>query len=101
MIGSVTVMEPAEYQDWLHLHAEGSLALEGRKIFLKYRCLSCHSADENARGPVLEELYGKVVHYRLPGETSRLQNGRTVIADENYLRESILYPGAKMVLRSE
>ena len=30
-------------------HAEGSMALEGRKVFLKYRCISCHSANENAR----------------------------------------------------
>ena len=97
MIGRVVVMEPAEYQNWLYLRAEGSLALEGRKVFLKYRCLSCHSADQNARGPVLEELYGKVVAYRLPGETSRTQNWRTVIADEAYIRESIYYPGAKIV----
>jgi cytochrome c oxidase subunit II len=97
MIGRVIVLEPAEYQNWLQLHAEGSLALEGRKTFLKYRCLSCHSADENARGPVLEELYGKVVHYRLPGESSRTQNWRTTIADEYYIRESIFYPGAKIV----
>jgi cytochrome c oxidase subunit 2 len=97
MIGRVTVMEPAEYQNWLHLHAEGSLALEGRKVFLKYRCISCHSADENARAPVLEELFGKIVHYHLPGETGPTQNWRTVLADENYLRESILNPSAKIV----
>jgi len=97
MIGRVVVLEPAEYQKWLQLHAEGSLALEGRKVFLKYRCLSCHSADQDARAPALEELYGKVVHYRLAGETSRTQNWRTILADENYLRESILYPGAKIV----
>ena len=64
------------------------MALEGRKIFLKYRCLSCHSADENARAPVLENLYGKAVP---------LQSGGVVRADENYLRESILYPSAKIV----
>jgi cytochrome c oxidase subunit 2 len=97
MIGRVIVMEPAEYQNWLDSHAEGSLALDGRKVFLKYRCLSCHSADENARGPVLEDLYGKVVHYHLPGESGRTQPPRTVIADESYIRESILYPGAKIV----
>jgi cytochrome c oxidase subunit II len=101
MVGNVIVMEPADYQNWLNLHAEGSLALEGRKLFLKYRCISCHSADENARGPVLEELYGKVVHYRLPGESSRTPTGRTVIADDNYIRESIYYPGAKIVLGYE
>lgn len=88
MIGRVIVMEPAEYQEWLNLRAEGSLALEGRKVFLKYRCISCHSADEDARAPVLEELFGKLVH---------LRDGGTVVADENYLRQSILDPGAKIV----
>src|SRR5262249_5912645 len=71
MIGQVVVMEQTEYQAWLQLRAEGSLALEGRKVFLKYRCASCHSADENARAPVLEGLYGKTVAYRLPGESAR------------------------------
>ena len=88
MIGRVIVMEPGEYQDWLNLHAEGSLALQGRKTFLKYRCLSCHSADENARAPVLEELYGRRVH---------LRDGQTTTADDEYIRQSILDPGAKLV----
>jgi cytochrome c oxidase subunit 2 len=92
MIGQVFVLEPVEYQNWLHLHAEGSLALEGRKLFLKYRCVSCHSADENARGPVLEDLYGRPVH---------LRDGRTVLADDNYLRESILNPSSKIVIGYE
>jgi cytochrome c oxidase subunit 2 len=88
MIGQVIVQSPAEYQAWLHLHAEGSLALQGRKTFLRYRCVSCHSADENARAPVLEELFGKPV---------QLRDGRTVIADEDYIRESIWEPAAKIV----
>lgn len=88
MVGTVYVMEPKEYQEWLHLHAEGSLALQGRKKFLEYRCISCHSADENARAPVLENLYGKRV---------RLNGGSSVIVDEKYIRESILNPGAKIV----
>jgi cytochrome c oxidase subunit II len=88
MIGEIIVMEPAEYQQWLQAQAEGSMALQGRKTFLKYRCVSCHSADENARAPVLENLFGA----RVP-----LQSGGIVRADENYLRESILYPSAKIV----
>jgi cytochrome c oxidase subunit 2 len=88
MIGTVHAMDPSAFQEWLHLHAEGSLALEGRKTFLKYRCLSCHSADEEARAPVLEGLYGKRVS---------LRDGRSVIADEAYIRESILNPAAKIV----
>jgi cytochrome c oxidase subunit 2 len=98
MVGEVVVMEPVEYGRWLEGHAEGSLALEGRKVFLKYRCISCHSADQqDARAPVLENLFGKTVHYRLPGESARTQNWRTVLGKEDYIRESILYPGAKIV----
>ncbi|MBV9125040.1 MAG: cytochrome c oxidase subunit II [Planctomycetes bacterium] len=88
MVGEVIVMEPAEYQNWLNEHAEGSLALEGAKVFRKYRCISCHSADQNARAPVLEELYGAPVH---------LTDGRVVVADEQYIRESIYEPSAKIV----
>jgi cytochrome c oxidase subunit 2 len=88
MVGRVFVMEPVEYQNWLHLHAEGSLALEGRKTFLKYRCVSCHSGTGTGRAPTLEELYGRRV---------ALRDGRTVVADDDYIRESILDPAAKVV----
>jgi cytochrome c oxidase subunit II len=88
MIGSAVVMEQADFQKWLSEHAEGSMALEGRKVFLKFRCLSCHSANENARAPVLEGLYGRSVH---------LTTGETVIADDSYIRRSILDPGAQIV----
>jgi len=88
MTGEVIVMEPADYDRWLHLRAEGSMALEGRKVFLKYRCVSCHSGDGEARAPVLEDLFGRPVV---------LNDGRVVKADEDYIRESILYPSAKIV----
>ena len=88
MIGKVIALPPDEYERWLHSRAEGSLALQGRKTFLKYRCISCHSADADARAPVLEDLYGRTV---------RLRDGRAVVADEAYVRESILNPGAKVV----
>jgi cytochrome c oxidase subunit 2 len=88
MVGTVYVMEPVDYQRWLQYGADRSLAKQGQKTFLKYRCISCHSADENARAPVLEELYGRPVH---------LRDGRTVVADDDYIRESIYDPGAKIV----
>jgi len=64
------------------------MALEGRKLFLKYRCASCHSADAEARAPVLENLFRRPV---------ALNDGRVVEADESYIRESILAPSAKIV----
>ena len=88
MIGQVVALAPAEYQSWLTNSAEGSLALQGRQVFLKYRCVSCHSANSDARAPNLESLVGS----RVP-----LKDGHTVIADENYIRESIYHPSAKIV----
>jgi cytochrome c oxidase subunit II len=100
MIGWVTVMEAAEYEHWLLGQdtekssvgktgkADRSLSLEGGKLFRKLQCITCHSATAEARAPVLEELYGKTVH---------LTDGRTVRADESYIRESILVPDAKIV----
>jgi cytochrome c oxidase subunit II len=88
MVGWVTVQEPAEFAEWLSKKAEGSLALQGRKLFLKLQCVTCHSADARARAPVLEGLYGQIVN---------LQDGRQVVADDAYLRESILKPRAKIV----
>jgi len=88
MVGEVVVMEQADYDEWLGGHSEGSLALEGRKLFLKLQCVTCHSADSRARAPVLEDLYGRDVP---------LRDGRTVRANEDYIRESILDPPAKVV----
>jgi cytochrome c oxidase subunit 2 len=83
MVGRVVVQRPDEHAAWLRDHAEGSMALEGRKLFLKFQCVSCHRPDGSARAPLLEGLYGR----RVP-----LKGGGTAVADENYIRESILYP---------
>ena len=88
MIGQVIVMEKEAFRTWLNSGADGSLAVEGRKLFQKLQCITCHSADANARGPVLENLYGSTVH---------LSDGGIVRAEDAYLRESILYPDAKIV----
>jgi cytochrome c oxidase subunit II len=88
MIGWVEVMEPTDYQRWLAGGAEGSLASQGEKLFQKYACNTCHTNDATARGPVLLGLYGSTV---------TLSDNATAAADENYIRESILNPQAKIV----
>jgi len=89
MIGWVTVMEPAQYQAWLSGGgATGSLASTGQAIFEQLGCSTCHRSDVQGRGPNLVGLFGKKV---------QLEDGRMVTADENYVRESILVPGAKVV----
>jgi cytochrome c oxidase subunit 2 len=89
MIGEVVVMEPASYQAWLSGgNAEGSLASTGQKLFQQLGCATCHRFDTQGRGPNLVGAYGKPV---------LLDDGRTVTVDDNYIRESILTPGAKVV----
>ena len=87
MIGSVVVMEPTEYQRWLAGGSEGSLASQGEQLFQKYACNTCHTNTAGARGPVLAGIYGKA---------RSLADGRSVVADDNYIRESILNPQAKI-----
>jgi cytochrome c oxidase subunit II len=88
MVGEVIVMPQEEFAVWLAQGPDGSMASEGRKLFRKLQCVTCHSADAKARAPVLEGLYGRDV---------TLRDGRRVRADDAYLRESILVPDAKIV----
>jgi cytochrome c oxidase subunit II len=88
MIGSIVVMEPAQYEAWMSGNPSGPLSAAGEKIFAELGCPICHRSDTRGRGPDLLGVFGKPV---------RLEDGRTVIADENYIRESILDPGAKVV----
>lgn len=84
MIGDIVVMEPAQYQAWLS--GGGStlpLAATGEKLFSELGCSTCHRSDMQGRGPNLVGLFGKPV---------LLEDGRTMIADENYLRECIQNP---------
>lgn len=87
MVGWVEVMEDTEYQKWLAGGTEGSLASQGEKLFAKYACNTCHTGAAGARGPNLEGAYGK---------TQPLADGGTVVVDDNYIRESILNPQAKI-----
>jgi cytochrome c oxidase subunit 2 len=88
MIGSIVVMEPAQFEAWMSGGTTGPLAATGEKIFAELGCSTCHRTDTQGRGPNLIGVFGKPV---------LLEDGRTVVADENYVRESILDPGAKIV----
>jgi len=89
MIGDVVVMEPADYHAWMSGGAvTGSLAQTGQTLFQQLGCSTCHRFDVQGRGPNLLGAFGKPV---------QLEDGRTVVADENYVRESILNPTAKVV----
>ena len=89
MIGQVVVMNPADYQTWMSGGTvSGSLAQNGETLFEQLGCSTCHRFDVQGRGPNLKGIFGKPV---------QLQDGRTILADDNYVRESVLNPTAKVV----
>lgn len=89
MIGEVVVMDPSAYQAWLTANGgtTNALSSSGQQMFSQMGCGTCHRSDTQGRGPMLAGLFGKPV---------ALDDGRTVVADENYIRESILNPAAKV-----
>ena len=85
MVGTIYAMEPAKYRQWLEGRpADVPTRVAGEKLFAQYGCVTCHAS----RAPTMAGLYGRTV---------LLEGGGNVIADENYLRESILYPSARIV----
>jgi cytochrome c oxidase subunit 2 len=88
MGGSVVVMEPAQYQQWLSGGDTGETPVAaGEKKFQQLGCITCHGDQPGARGPSLRGLFGSPVP---------LQSGETIVANETYIRESILRPNAKI-----
>ncbi len=88
MGGTVTVMETGDFQRWLDGQGSGeTLAQEGAALFRQYGCSGCHGAASTVHAPPLEGLFGRPVP---------LASGGTVIADDRYIRDSILMPKAQV-----
>jgi cytochrome c oxidase subunit II len=88
MGGWLTVLNPREYADWLRQEGgQQTLAQQGQDLFRKYGCSGCHNPGGTVRAPRLEGVYGSPVP---------LSDGTVVIADERYVRDSILEPKAQV-----
>jgi cytochrome c oxidase subunit 2 len=89
MGGRVVVMKPADYEQWLRAGSpEESLAASGGRLFQQLGCSGCHSSNSTVRAPLLDGIYGRPVP---------LQSGQVVLADESYIRDSILLPQKAVV----
>jgi cytochrome c oxidase subunit 2 len=84
MTGDIVVLEPQDFERWL---ASGTtpqtLAEQGASLFRSLGCSGCHSPSSTVHAPPLEGLFGRTVS---------LANGGTTLADETYIRDSILLP---------
>jgi len=89
MTGRIVVMTPAEFARWLAAGpAEPGLAQRGFELYRRHGCSGCHDPQSTVGAPPLEGLIGRTVH---------LQDGRSLVADATYLRDSILVPARDVV----
>jgi len=89
MDGRLVVVEPQDYARWTAVQPEGDdLAHQGAALFRSLGCSGCHAPGSSVHAPDLNGVYGRQVH---------LSDGRTVAADEAYLRDSILLPNKDVV----
>ncbi len=93
MIGKVKVVSERKYAEWLKQNSmtgEGmSLEVYGEQLYTSKACNTCHSLDGTPNtGPTFQGIFGR---------SENMQGGETITVDENYLRESILNPQAKIV----
>ncbi|MCG3173490.1 MAG: cytochrome c oxidase subunit 2 [Myxococcota bacterium] len=98
MLSSVVVKTPEEFQDWVDNGGGDPLdpdygkpqppVVVGEKAYVQ-ACAACHSVDGTPRvGPSFKGLFGK---------TEEFADGSSVQVDDNYLRQSIMEPNAKIV----
>ena len=86
MIGTIHVLEPGEYERWLAGAPAGETPVAaGARLFSTLRCDTCHTQGPSARGPDLTGILGREVW---------LSDGRALVADEDFVRRSILEPNA-------
>jgi len=93
MMSAVSVMPPNEFNEWVEgakVPDDLPLPKLGKRLYSEQLCKSCHSLDGSRKvGPSFKGLYGM--------ENHKMSDGSTVTVDENYLRQSILNPNAKVV----
>ncbi len=106
MLAEIIAMPPDEFDAWIadarrstvavaqdsptdRMDPTASLQEQGRRLAAEYGCFKCHTVDGTRHiGPTWLDLYRK---------KEKLDDGRTVVADEAYLTESMMDPAAKIV----
>ncbi|MFC4871758.1 DUF6797 domain-containing protein [Negadavirga shengliensis] len=83
----------ANYDPAMALHGkeEAATTVRGEELFVKMGCIACHAVDGKGDGKIGPGMKG------LLGSERQFKDGSNAIADEDYIRESIVAPGEKVV----
>jgi len=92
MGGQLIVMNPGDYAQWLEdegsFGTSATLTQQGERLFRDLGCSGCHGPASAVKAPDLAGVFGRPVG---------LSDGSVVLADEQYLHDSILLPNSQVV----
>lgn len=95
MMGKIYVDSEAKYKHWVEEGGDEwktmSPVAYGQLLYESKGCATCHSLDGTRMqggGPSYKGLFGRM---------EKMSDGKEYLVDENYLRESMMVPGAKVV----
>jgi cytochrome c oxidase subunit 2 len=93
MLATLKVLSLEEWDKWKGGAAKGprpaSMVEYGKQLYQEKGCFACHSTDgAKGIGPSYKGIWNEQV---------ALEDGKSVLVDENYVRESIEFPDAKIV----
>jgi cytochrome c oxidase subunit 2 len=96
MLSKVEVLREEEFQRWYQSKGQ-EITLKkptpGSRLYQEKGCFACHTTDGTPRvGPTFKELFGKTIAVLTGGKERKL------VADEAYLRRSILDPNVDIVV---
>jgi cytochrome c oxidase subunit 2 len=93
MLATIEIKPEVEFKDWLEKAGDEGKGLSpaeyGQKLYTSKNCFTCHSTDgSRIQGPSFKGVFGR---------KEDLEGGASISVDENYIRESLLDPNAKIV----
>jgi len=93
MVAEVEVVSQVAFDQWIREQGTNIAALDpaerGQVWYTEFGCNACHTVDgSDSVGPTWKGIYGTEIG---------LADGSTVLVDDDYVAESILSPGAKIV----
>ncbi len=91
MFAKINAIPVADFEKWLSSEGSGALTLadKGKALYATKGCVGCHSADgTSVVGPSFKGVWGT---------SHAVEGGGTVTVDEDYIRESLMTPNAKIV----
>lgn len=92
MITTVEVLREPEFERWLSQTAEPAEMEDGQALLARFGCKACHSLDGTKMiGPTFRGLFGRRITVQTDGKA------RELVVDRDYIRRSILEPGADLV----